>query len=182
MVAMWTKNAARTLPIAAALGTVLAASTAHAGPNDNSSSEPWSLHAGFGPMVEFDVGPEIHGRASFDMEYHFKGGDVGPALGFYVPQHFNAFEWGMTLGPIFIWDFRAAQSGNVKFYVGPAAATGYGFNVAGFDHFWFFYVTPHFRLLYKDFIGFFVRPGGEVWVGTLVQGHFSFITGLAFAF
>lgn len=185
-------------PLAVALGTALYAADAEAGPNDNSASKPWSLHAGLGPVVNFRGG--LLGRFSFDMEYHFKGGDVGPALGFYAATNFAAFTGGLNIGPLFNWDFRIYEQGNVKLYIGPLASTGYGFQSAWWGpyggprrrgpgptylaHFWYLYVTPHFRVLWNDSIGMFARFAGfEVWAGPWgATGHFSFVAGLAAAF
>jgi hypothetical protein len=186
-------------PLAVALGTALYAADAQAGPNDNSASKPWSLHAGLGPVVNFRGGGLL-GRFTFDMEYHFKGGDVGPALGFYAAANFNAWSGGLNIGPLFNWDFRIYEKDNVKLYIGPLAATGYGFHSGWYGryggprrrgpgpaylaHFWFFYVSPHFRVLWNDTIGMFARFAGfEVWAGNFgATGHFSFIAGLAAAF
>ena len=173
------------------------AQDAQAGPNDPSADRAWSLHAGFGPVVNFRGG--LFGRGSFDMEYHFKRGDVGPALGFYGATNFTTRNAGLNVGPLFAWDFRIHETGNVKLYIGPLAATGYGFHSGWrgrfggpgrgpggqyFAHFWFLYVTPHFRVLWNDRIGMFARPAGfEVWAGNFgATGHFSFMAGLAAAF
>ena len=171
--------------ISAGAPVALASTHAHAGPSDNSASKPWSLHAGLGPAVSF--GGDVMGRLQFDMEYHFKGGDVGPALGFYVPVNFERRELGLNVGPIFVWDFRIAEAGGGKIYVGPLVASGYGFH-AHFRHrfnyhFWFFHAGGQFRMLWNDNIGFFARPANfEVWAGNVVVGHWSFVGGLAAAF
>jgi hypothetical protein len=168
----------------AACSVMLASRAALAGPNDNSASRPWSLHAGLGPVISF--GGDVMGRFSFDMAYHFKGGDVGPALGFYVPLNFDDDEVGVNVGPIFFWDFRVGQVGSAKLYLGPLVASGYGFHAEigdRADHFWFLHGGAQFRVLWRDRIGLFARPAGfEVWAGTIVEGHWSFLSGLAAAF
>jgi hypothetical protein len=188
-------------PLAVALGTTLVASDAHAGPNDNSASKPWSLNAGLGPAVTIPGGG-LMGRFQFDMEYHFRGGDVGPALGFYVPVNFTAWSGGMNIGPVFLWDFRIYEKDNVKLYIGPIVATGYGFHSGWYGrywgrgpgpayiaHFWFLHFGAHFRVLWNDTIGMFARPAGfDVWAGTFgprnpaALGVYSFIAGLTAAF
>jgi hypothetical protein len=181
-VMQWTRLAM--VAVAACL-PALASRIAHAGPNDNSASRPWSLHAGLGPVVSFDG--DVVGRLHFDMAYHFKGGDVGPALGFYLPLNFDDDAVGPKFGPIFLWDFRIAQVGSAKLYLGPLAASGYGFyadvDAGEVDHVWFLHVGAQFRVLWRDRIGLFARPAGfELWAGNVVQGHWSFISGLAAAF
>ncbi len=179
---------AKPLILAIAMGSALALvpEVAHAGPNDNSASRPWSLHAGLGPVVSFGGG--VMGRLHFDMEYHFKGGDVGPALGFYIPLNFDGHHVGLNVGPVFLWDFRIAEVGSAKLYLGPLVASGYGFHAhthggGGAAHFWFLHAGAHFRALWRDRIGFFARPANfEVWAGSFVTGHWSFIAGLAAAF
>jgi hypothetical protein len=160
--------------------------SARAGPNDNSASRPWSLHLGLGPVVDFGGG--VMGRMHFDMAYHFKGGDVGPALGFYVPLNFDDDEIGPKVGPIFLWDFRIARVGSAKLYLAPVVASGYGLHAdvddGDVDHYWFFHAGAQFRVLWRDRIGLFARPAGfEIWAGDgVLEGHWSFVSGLAAAF
>lgn len=165
----------------------LVPSRAEAGPSDNSSGRPFAAQLGLGAAVGIPGGG-LFGRAPIDFQYHLRGGDVGPAIGAWLPIHFDSGMFGMNLGPMFLWDFRVGQAGNAKLYLGPLAATGYGFSAAthghGAAHFWFLTLGAQFRALWNDKVGLFVRPATfDLWVGNgWAGGNWSATAGLALAF
>lgn len=171
-------------------GAALAAGApglAHAGPSDPSSARKVALQLGLGPAVGIPGGG-LFGRAPLDVEFHLRGGDVGPAIGAWAPMHFGPGSFGMNLGPVLLWDFRLGQVGAAKLYVAPLAATGYGFTAGthghGAAHFWFLTLGAQLRALWNDKIGLFVRPANfDLWVGNgWAAGNWSATLGLALAF
>ena len=177
--------------------------TAQAGPNDNSSDRPWALQFGLGPAVH--LGPRgwwgrgaggTHGRIGFDFQYHFKGGDVGPALGALATTTFTHRRFGMNVGVIFLWDFRVLEAGNFKLYVAPLVAAGHAFWHRWWDdrdrrrgdqwtrHWFFMDFGAQVKGVWNDRIGFFARPANfSMYAGpTSVHGYWSFISGLTLSF
>lgn len=174
----------RKLPLALVPLALLAApGVASAGPNDTSTSRPWSLQFGIGPSVRF--GGAAHGRFGFDFQYHFFGGDVGPALGAQAFTLFRPRRFGMNVGPIFLWDFRIAEAGNFKLYIAPLVALGHGFwhRPNRWTTHWFFMdFGAQLKGMWNDRVGFFVRPTNfSVWVPR-ADGYWSFISGLSLSF
>jgi len=176
--------------LALLLGTLAGSAipaAAWAGPSDSSSSRPTAVQIGIGPVVGIPGGG-VFGRVPIDFQYHFRRGDVGPALGMQLPFNFSRGSIGMNLGPIFVWDFRITQAGRAKLYLGPLVTTGYGFAAGthggGAAHFWYLTLGPQFRALWNDTVGLFVRPASfDVWVGNgWATGNWSFTAGLALAF
>ena len=166
-------------------------STAWAGPNDNSSDRPWSLQFGIGPSVNFGGG--VHGRSGVDFQYHFFGGDVGPALGAQAYFTFHRWHFGMNVGPIFLWDFRILEAGNFKLYIAPLIALGHAFwhRTDGrrrrdpWTRHWFFMdFGAQLKGTWNDRVGFFVRPTNfSMYAGPpSVHGYWSFISGLTLSF
>jgi hypothetical protein len=129
---------------------------AAAGPNDNSSSRPWSVPIGAGPMVGIPRGGVL-GKFGVDFQYHFKGGDVGPALGGMLHTHFAQHTFGFNVGPIFMWDFRVYQTGRFKLYLAPLIGAGYSFTANDF-HAFFMDLGGQLKGVVNDRVGFFVRP------------------------
>ncbi len=124
-----------------------------------------------------------------DFQYHFMGGDVGPALGGQVHMHFREYLFGMNIGPIFLWDFRVAQTGNFKLYLAPLVALGYGFtsvNVGplhGSVHFFFMDFGGQLKGLWSDRVGFFVRPANfSPWARQGSTGVYTLLAGVSLAF
>ncbi len=149
------------------IGLAAAPATALAGPNDNSNKRPWALQIGAGPTLDIPFGFAI-GTVGVDFQYHFKRGDVGPALGGLLHTHFGVGEFGFTTGPIFMWDFRVVTSSNFKLYVAPLAAAGFGLNTygRGADPFFFADIGGQLKGVWNDRVGFFVRPATfSVWAG-----------------
>jgi hypothetical protein len=177
----------RSLIVASMLGGAALPSLAWAGPSDRSSSRPTAVQIGIGPVVGIPGGG-VSGRIPLDFQYHFRGGDVGPALGMQLPLNFSRGSLGMHIGPSFVWDFRVAQVGRAKLYLGPLATTGYGFSAAthggGAAHFWYLTLGAQFRALWNDKVGLFIRPASfDVLVGNgWAAGGWSFTAGLALAF
>lgn len=175
-------------PLLAAAVVAVVPAVAEAGPSDDSSSRPFALQLGLGPSIGLPGGG-VFGRAPIDVQYHLRGGDVGPAIGAQAPIHFGPGSFGMNLGPMFLWDFRVGQAGAAKLYLGPLAATGYGFTAASgghgaATHFWFLTLGGQFRALWNDSVGLFVRPVSfDLWVGNgWAGGNYTATLGLAVAF
>jgi hypothetical protein len=185
-----TRKLLRKLPLALVPLTLVGVpGTASAGPNDTSTDRPWSLQFGIGPAVHF--GGAAHGRFGFDFQYHFFGGDVGPALGAQAFTLFRARSFGMNIGPMFLWDFRIVDSGNFKLYIAPLVALGHGFwhwshrgrrRDPWTRHYFFMDFGAQLKGMWNDRIGFFVRPANfSVWV-PFAHGYWSFISGLSLSF
>jgi hypothetical protein len=166
------------------LGLAAAPAIAVAGPNDNSSDRPWSLDIGLGPAVNLESGT-AYGKAGLDFHYHFKGGDVGPALGGLFYMHFRDSVFGFNLGPMFLWDFRVHDGGKFKLYLAPLVALGYsltnvhGGGYGGNSHHFFMDFGGQLKGVWNDRVGFFVRPlnfslfagdGGATGFWTLIGG------------
>jgi hypothetical protein len=173
--------------VAGMLASAAVPAVAHAGPSDSSSSRPTAVQIGIGPVVGIPGGG-VDGRIPIDFQYHFRRGDVGPALGLQLPMNFSRGSFGMHIGPIFLWDFRVGQLGNAKLYLAPLATTGFGFSTGthggGSAQFWYLTLGGQFRALWRDTVGLFVRPASfDVLVGNgFVAGAWSFTAGLALAF
>lgn len=175
--------------------------TASAGPNDNSNDRPWALQFGIGPAVHLGPrgwgwgGGPAHGRIGFDFQYHFKGGDVGPALGALAYTKFSHLRFGMNVGAIFLWDFRIFEGGNFKLYIAPLVAAGHAFWHRWYDdrgrradrwtrHWFFMDFGAQLKGVWNDRVGFFVRPTTfTLYAGPpSVHGYWSFISGLTLSF
>jgi hypothetical protein len=171
------------------LGLTTAPAIAFAGPNDNSSSRPWTLDIGLGPMIHLEGGTAF-GKAGLDFHYHFKGGDVGPALGAQFYMHFRERVFGFNVGPLFLWDFRVYQGGNFKLYLAPLIAAGYSFTsfnagpVHGASHAFFADFGGQLKGVWNDRVGFFIRPiNFSVWAGEGgATGFWTLIAGLTLSF
>jgi len=171
------------------LGLAGAPAIAAAGPNDNSSSRPWTLDIGMGPMVNLEGGAAL-GKGGLDFHYHFKGGDVGPALGGQFYMHFRDHVFGFNLGPMFLWDFRVFQGGKFKMYLAPLVALGYSltnFHGGGFSansHQFFMDFGGQFKGVWNDRVGFFIRPVNfSVWAGEGgATGFWTLVAGLTLSF
>jgi hypothetical protein len=171
------------------LGLATAPAIASAGPNDNSSSRPWTLDIGLGPMINLPSGYAM-GKAGLDFHYHFKGGDVGPALGGQFYMHFREATFGFNVGPLFLWDFRVHSSGNFKLYLAPLIAMGYSFTTFGFggnnaeSHAFFADFGGQLKGVWNDRVGFFVRPiNFSVWANEGgATGFYTLIAGLTLSF
>ncbi|MFO0637439.1 MAG: hypothetical protein U0168_31825 [Nannocystaceae bacterium] len=166
------------------LAAVAAPSVAWAGPNDNSNRRPWSLQIGAGPALDipFDYAAA---KVGVDFQYHFKKGDVGPALGGLVHTIFNCCSVSFVTGPMFLWDFRVFTSSKAKLYLAPHAAAGIGVNFdAGASAFFFGEIGGQFKGIFNDRVGFFVRPASfSLFAGPYgTYGFWSFFTGLALSF
>jgi hypothetical protein len=166
------------------LGLMSLPALAFAGPNDNSSSRPWTVDIGMGPAVNLEGGYAL-GKAGLDAHYHFKGGDVGPALGGLFYMHFRGGVFGFNLGPMFLWDFRVYEKNKVKLYLAPLVALGYsltnyhGGYVGDTDHHFFMDFGGQFKTVWNDRAGVFIRPlnfsliagkGGATGFWTLIAG------------
>jgi hypothetical protein len=170
------------------LGLATAPAIAFAGPNDNSSSRPWTLNIGLGPMVNLEGG-SVLGKGGLDFQYHFKGGDVGPALGGQFYMHFRDHVFGFQVGPIFLWDFRLVTAGNFKLYLAPLVAAGYSFTTftpspGGESHAFFMDFGGQLKGVWNDRVGFFVRPTNfSLLAGNNgATGFYTFLTGLTLSF
>jgi len=171
-------------------GLAGAPAIAAAGPNDNSSARPWTLNVGVGPSVSLSRFPVAFGRAGLDFQYHFFGGDVGPALGGQFYMHFRPATFGFNVGPIFLWDFRVAEAGNFKLYLAPLVAMGYAFTtyndsgVHANGHAFFADFGGQLKGVWNDRIGFFVRPVNfSVWAGNGgASGYWTMLLGLTLSF
>jgi hypothetical protein len=174
------------------LALLAAPRIASAGPNDTSTDRPWSLQFGIGPSVPFRGG--AHGRFGFDFQYHFFGGDVGPALGAQAFTLFRPYQFGMNVGPIFMWDLRIVDAGNFKLYIAPFTALGHGFwhwtdgrgprdRRGRFTrHYFFMDFGAQLKGMWNDRVGFFVRPATfSVWV-PYTHGYWTFVGGLSLSF
>lgn len=166
------------------LGLATAPVLAHAGPNDDSSSRPWTVDIGMGPTVNLEF-PYALGKAGVDFAYHFKGGDTGPALGGLFYMHFRERTFGFNLGPMFLWDFRVHTGRKFKLYLAPLVALGYsltnyhGGDGSDTDHHFFMDFGGQLKGVWNDRVGFFIRPlnfslvageGGATGFWTLVAG------------
>jgi hypothetical protein len=151
------------LCLAPPLAAALTAGPAHGAvaPRDNASDRPWSLNAGMGPMVNLESGLAL-GKLGLDFQFHFRRGDVGPALGAAWWLHFRGHVLGFNLGPMFLWDFRVYAKRKVKLYIAPTITTGYaltGFVPNGGSRSAFFLdFGGQFKALVNDRVGVFVRP------------------------
>ena len=122
----------------------------------------FTLNAGIGPTVGFGGG--ALGRLAFDGQYRLFGSDAGPAIGGMIHLLFGQNTFGMQLGPIFMWEFFLADPGGIRIYVGPVAATGYGFqhvSVNGFSgtaNYWYLNLGAQGRAMFNDRFGAFIRP------------------------
>ncbi len=171
------------------LGLATAPAIASAGPNDNSSSRPWTLDIGLGPQINLEGGGAF-GKAGLDFQYHFKGGDVGPALGAQFYMHFREAMFGFNVGPLFLWDFRVFTGGNFKLYLAPLVSAGYSFTSFGggpnrFEsHAFYADFGGQLKGVWNDRVGFFVRPlNFSVWANEGgAAGFWSLIAGLTLSF
>lgn len=171
------------------VGLASAPAIASAGPNDNSSDRPWTLDIGVGPTINLPHGVAL-GKAGLDFQYHFKGGDVGPALGGQFLMHFRNQLFGFNVGPIFLWDFRVVTAGSFKLYLAPFVAAGYSLTnftagpVHGNSHAFFMDLGGQLKGVWNDRVGFFVRPTTfSVWAGQGgATGYYTFLTGLTLSF
>jgi len=165
------------------LGLATAPAIAAAGPNDNSSSRPWTLDIGVGPSIPLFRIPSAFGRAGLDFQYHFKGGDVGPALGALFYTHFAPSTFGFNVGPMFLWDFRVHQGGKFKLYLAPLVAAGYAYTTYD-SHAFFADFGGQLKGVWNDRVGFFVRPiNFSVWAGRgAAFGIYSLLVGLTLSF
>jgi hypothetical protein len=165
----------------------LAPSVASAGPNDNSSSRPWSLQVGIGPSINLESGGAF-GKAGLDFQYHFKGGDVGPALGGLFYFHFAERVFGFNVGPIFMWDFRVYSGGKFKLYLAPLIAAGYSLTTVTHTNFvgnaFFLDLGGQLKGMVNDRVGFFVRPATfSMWAGPGgATGFWTALFGVSFSF
>jgi hypothetical protein len=148
----------------ALLALASAPAIVHAKPSDASSSRPWTFDFGMGPTVNLESGYAL-GKAGLDVHYHFKGGDVGPALGAEFIMHFRNSLFGFNLGPIFLWDFRVWEKKNFKLYLAPLIAFGYSLTnyhgdvyIHGNDHHFFMDFGGQVKGVWNDKVGFFIRP------------------------
>ncbi len=114
---------------------------------------------------------------------------MGPALGAQLPFHFRERIFGLKVGPIFGWDFRVAEPGNMKVYVGPLVSTGYAMTtVTGVNgatgHNWYLTLGGQVRMMFTNRIGAFLRPiDFDVWAGEGgATGFWSLTLGLALSF
>jgi hypothetical protein len=156
---------------------------ADAAPPPRARARPWTLDAGIGPMVNLQ-GEGALGKLGLDVHYHFKRGDVGPALGVQFYTHFRANVFGFQLGPIFLWDFRVYRQRNLALYVAPLVALGYSLTGypgygGGTDSDFFMDFGGQFKAVFRDRVGFFLRPvnfsllagrGGATGFWTLLTG------------
>jgi hypothetical protein len=151
------------------------------------SDRPWSLQLGLGPEVGLPGGG-VRGKLALDFQYHFKGTDVGPALGLQTHMHFARGLFGMSVGPIFLWDFRVVAAKKFKLYVAPLVALGYHFTTIpqldATSHAFFMDFGAQVKGLVNDRVGFFVRPANfSVIAGRGgAAGAYAFVAGLAVAF
>jgi hypothetical protein len=163
---------------------VAAPAIASAAPKRNSSSRPWTVDIGMGPAVNLESGYAL-GKAGLDAHYHFKGGDVGPALGGLFYMHFRDSVFGFNLGPMFLWDFRVHKGRKFKLYLAPLVALGYsltnyhGGYAHGTTHHFFMDFGGQMKGVWRDRVGFFIRPlnfslvagkGGATGFWTLIAG------------
>ena len=171
------------------LGLAAAPAIAAAGPNDNSSDRPWTLDIGLGPTINLESGSAL-GKAGLDFHYHFKGGDVGPALGGQFYMHFRDSVFGFNVGPMFLWDFRVYDGGKFKMYLAPLVALGYSltnFHAGPFhgnSHAFFMDFGGQFKGVWNDRVGFFIRPVNfSLWAGEGgATGFWTLIAGLTLSF
>jgi hypothetical protein len=176
-----------TLVLGAVLWLLAPVPAAVAGPSDNSNSRPWSLQLGLGPSVNLEGGGVV-GKFAPDFQYHFKGGDAGPALGAQAHMHFRPRIFGMNIGPVFLWDFRVVTSRGFKMYVAPEVSLGYGFTAYTrpdiVANFFFSTFGAQLKFVFSDVAGFYFRPlDFSLWAGQGgVTGYYSFIGGATFMF
>jgi len=164
------------------LGLAGAPALASAGPNDNSTSRPWTIDIGLGPMINLPGGGAL-GKAGLDFHYHFKGGDVGPALGGWIYTHFAPGTFGFNVGPMFLWDFRVHSSGRFKLYLAPLIVAGYSYTTYDW-HAFFADFGMQLKGVWNNRVGFFVRPlNFSVWAGNFgATGWWTLIAGLTVSF
>lgn len=176
------------LPSALAAGLAWS-SEAHAGPSDKAHDKPWTLNVGMGPSINLE-NAGAWGKLGADFQYHFKKGDVGPALGGQINTLFRENVLGMQFAPIFLWDFRIFADAKTKLYLAPVVSTGYAFvsfpgiTGAGAGHAWFLTAGGQFKAVFKDWIGVYVRPlDFELWAGNGgATGYWSMVAGVTFNF
>ena len=151
------------------------------------SDRPWSLQLGLGPEVGLPSGG-VQGRLALDFQYHFKGTDVGPALGAQTHMHFASGLFGMNIGPIFLWDFRVVAAKKFKLYVAPLVALGYHFTtIPALDatgHAFFMDFGAQVKGIVNDRVGFFARPANFSLIAGRggATGAYSFVAGVALSF
>jgi hypothetical protein len=179
---------APTIALALALASLGAVPTlAQAAPSDASSSRPWSVQVGMGPMINLESGGAL-GKFAPDFQYHFKGGDVGPALGGELHMHFARQLFGMNIGPMFLWDFRVYEAGNFKMYLAPLVAMGYAFTtftpVNATGHAFFMDFGGQLKGMFNDRVGFFIRPiNFSMWAGNGgATGFWTLLAGVSISF
>jgi hypothetical protein len=145
--------------IVAAMCLLSTPRTAQAKLQDNAHDKPWTLNLGTGLSVGLPYGG-VAGHFSPDFQYHFFGGDVGPALGAQAHMLFASHLFGMQIGPIFLWDFRVFSDPNAKLYLAPLVSPGYAFATSSGLTAHFFYMTfgGQFKAVFNDWIGIYVRP------------------------
>ena len=168
-------------------GVCAAPAVAHAGPSDESSGRPWSVQLGMGPMINLESGFAL-GKLAPDFQYHFRGGDVGPALGAELHMHFRQDIFGMNIGPMFLWDFRVYGAGSFKMYLAPLVALGYAFTSVvpahATGHAFFMDFGGQLKGVWNDRVGFFIRPiAFSMWAGEGgATGFWTLIAGATFSF
>jgi hypothetical protein len=96
---------------------------------------------------------------------------------------------GLQVGPSFVWELFLADPNNIRLYVGPLVATGYGMErydnvIVSFRHYWFLTVGGQARAMFNDRVGAFVRPVNfDISAGTGgAQGAWSFAAGVSVDF
>jgi len=147
----------------------------------------WTAQGGMGPTVGFNG--TAFGRLIMDGQYRLFGADVGPAVGPMLHVLFGRNRSGLQLGPIFVWELFLADPNNIRIYVGPLIATGYGMEryddvIVTFRHYWYLTLGGQARAMFNDRIGAFVRPiNFDISAGTGgAQAAWSFAAGVSLDF
>jgi hypothetical protein len=176
----------KTLPLALAL---FVPAVADAAPARDPNGHPWTLNVGVGPTVNLE-GAGALGKLGLDFQYHFKRGDVGPALGASFYTHFRAHVFGFQLGPLFSWDFRVHRKDKLALYLAPLVGLGYsltgypGSYYGGTDSQFFMDFGGQFKAVFRDRVGFFVRPANFSLLAGRggATGFWTLLTGLTISF
>ncbi|MGB1698899.1 MAG: hypothetical protein ACPHRO_03020 [Nannocystaceae bacterium] len=149
----------------------------------------WTINGGLGPDVWFR-GPVTTGRLAFDGQYRIFGSDAGPAVGPMLHFNFRQRTFGLQLGAIFMWEMFLADPKDIRIYVGPLAATGYGMmssrfgGVTAVRNYWFLTLGGQARAMFNEKFGAFVRPiNFDITAGNGgAMGAWSFIAGVSLDF
>ena len=155
--------------------------------SDAPATVRWTLNGGLGPTVGFNG--VAFGRLIMDGQYRLFGADVGPAVGPMLHVLFGKNRSGLQLGPSFLWELFLADPKDIRIYVGPFIATGYGMErydsvIVSFRHYWFLTLGGQARAMFNDRFGAFVRPlNFDISAGTGgARGAWSFAAGVSVDF